>query len=79
MAGGIHQVDLIGLAVFGFVHQAHGLGFDGDAAFALDIHGIEHLLGHLAVGQPAAMLNQSIRQRRLAMVDVRDDGKIANV
>ena len=43
MAGRVHQVEDVILAVLGAVVQPHGLRLDGDAAFALDIHGIEHL------------------------------------
>ena len=39
----VHQVQDIVLAVRGLVIQPHGLGLDGDAALALDIHRIEHL------------------------------------
>jgi hypothetical protein len=44
VAGRVHQVEHIGLAVLGLVVEPHGLRLDGDAALALDIHGIEHLL-----------------------------------
>ena len=44
MAGRVHQVEDVGLAVLGLVVQPHGLRLDGDAALALDIHRIEHLL-----------------------------------
>ena len=50
MAGGVDQVEDIGLAVVGGVFDAHGLGLDRDAALALDIHAVEHLLLHVAVG-----------------------------
>ena len=43
MAGGVHQVELVGFAVFRGIVEADGLGFDGNAAFALNVHGIEHL------------------------------------
>ena len=48
VAGRVHQVELVGLAVLGGVVQAHGLGLDGDPAFALDVHVIKDLLAHLA-------------------------------
>ena len=79
MAGRVHQVEDIGLAVLGLVFQPHGLGLDGDAALALDIHGIEHLLLHLAAGQPAGELDQPVGQGGFAMVDMGDDGEIADL
>ncbi len=53
MAGRVHQVEDVILAVLGAVVQPHRLRLDGDAALALDIHGIEHLLlaRHFAIGQ----------------------------
>ena len=79
MAGRIHEIELIGLAILGGVVEAHGLRLDGDAALLLDVHVIKDLLGHLAIGQPPAELNQPVRQRRLAMVDMGDDGKVADL
>ncbi len=48
MAGRVDQIEDVGLAVLGRVGQPHRLRLDRDAALALDIHGIEHLLLHLA-------------------------------
>ena len=62
VAGRVHQVEDVGLAVVGAVGQAHGLGLDGDAALALDVHRVEHLLLHLARGQAARLLDQAIGQ-----------------
>ena len=52
---------------------------DSDAALSLEIHRIEHLSFHLTVRQATTVLNKPIGQRRLAVIDVRDDGKISNV
>jgi hypothetical protein len=45
----------------------------------LDVHVVEHLLGHLTRGQPAGELDQPVSQRRLAMVDVSNDREIADM
>jgi hypothetical protein len=47
--------------------------------FALQLHRVEHLLAHLALRQPAAELDDAVGQRRFAVIDVRDDGEIADV
>ena len=75
MAGRVHQVQLI--AVPG---EAHRLRLDGDPAFALDVHVVEHLLvaAHLAVGHAAGRLDQPVGERRLAVVDVRDDAEVTD-
>jgi len=49
--------------------------FDGDAAFALEVHGVENLFGHLALREGAGHFQQAVRQRGLAVVDVRDDAE----
>ena len=52
---------------------------DGDAALALEIHRVEELRLHLARLERAGDLEEAVGQRRLAVVDVRDDGKVADV
>ncbi len=51
VAGRIDQVQLVHLAIVGAIVQAHGVRLDGDAALALQVHGIEHLLHHFALRQ----------------------------
>ena len=46
-------------------------------AFALEIHGVEHLLVHFALRECAGHLQQAVGERGLAVIDVRDDTKIA--
>src|SRR6202040_4014702 len=67
------------LAVARPVIEPHGLRLDGDAALALDVHGIEHLLDHLALGEAAGELDQPVGQGRFAVVDMRDDREVADV
>ena len=79
MAGRVDEVEHVVLAVVGAVVEAHGLRLDGDAALALDVHRVEHLLLHVARLQPAGGLDQPVGERRLAVVDVGDDREIADV
>jgi hypothetical protein len=79
VAGGVDQIEQVCLAVPGLVGEAHGLGLDGDAALALELHGIEHLLLHLARGKPARELNQPVGQGRFSVVDMGDDREIADM
>jgi hypothetical protein len=79
VAGGVDQVENVGLAVPRRIGQPYRLRLDGDAALALDIHGIEHLFLHLARGKPPGGLDQAVGQRRFAMVDMRNDGKVADI
>src|SRR3546814_12130570 len=49
MARRVHQVELVAFAVLRPIGQAHRMRLDGDAALALEIHGIEHLLDRKSV------------------------------
>ena len=79
MAGRVDQVEDIVLAVARAVIQAHGLRLDGDAALALDVHGIEHLIDHFARFEAAGQLDQPVGERRFAVVDMGNDGEVADV
>ena len=73
MARRVDEVELVGLTVVGVVHDADGVGLDGDAALALDIHGVEQLRLHVALLDGAGELEDAVGNRRLAVVDVRND------
>ena len=77
MAGSVDEVELVGLAVVGGVHHADGVGLDGDAALALEVHGVEDLGLHLAHGKRSGELQQAVGQRGFTVVDMRDDRKVA--
>ncbi len=79
MARRVDEVQDVLLAVERRVVEAHRVRLDGDAALALEVHAVEHLRLHLAGLQGAREFEEAIGQRRLAVVDVRDDGEIANV
>jgi len=53
------------------------VGFNGDAALALQVHGIEHLLHHFALGEGAGGFEQAVGQSAFTVIDMRDDGEIA--
>ena len=67
------------MTVAGAVGESDGVGLDGNAALPLQVHRVEHLLGHLALGERAGLLEQAVGQRGLAMVNVCDDREIAYV
>ena len=79
VARGIDEIQLVGFPVARLVIEGHALGLDGDTALAFDVHRIQHLFGHLAIAQSPTMLDKPVGQGRLAMVDMGDDGEIANV
>lgn len=79
MARSVDQVQVVALAVTRLVPEGRRLRLDGNAALALDVHRVKHLLRHFPVRQAAAALDDAISQRGLAVIDVGDDGEIADV
>ena len=73
VTGGVDQVQLVPLP-----GHAHGLRLDRDPALALEVHRVEHLLAHLALGDGVGQLEDAVGERRLAVVDVRDDREVAD-
>ena len=75
VAGGVNDVDLGGAVVHGGV-----LGQDGNAALALDVAGVHHAVnGLLILVIGAALLEHLVDQGGLAVVNVGNDGNVANV
>ena len=70
VAGGIDEVELVGLAVFRGVIQRDAVGLDGDPALAFQIHRVQYLGGHLPLGEPPTDLDEAVGKRRLAVVDM---------
>ena len=79
VARGVDEVELVGLSVVCRVHDAHGLRLDGDAALALDVHGVEELLCHVALCHGARLLQDAVCDGGLTVVDVGDDGEVPDV
>jgi len=75
VARGIDDVDLDALVGAGAV-----LCQNGDAALTLDIAAVHHALGHgLIVAESAALTQQGIHQGGLAVVNVSDNGNVAQI
>jgi hypothetical protein len=61
------------------ISHAGGFGEDGDTAFAFKIVGIHHPFGDFLVGSKnAALAQHGVDQRGLSVIDVSDDGYVAN-
>ena len=53
MPRSIDKVQPVSFAIVRGILQRDALGLDGDAALALQVHGIEHLRCHFAFFEPA--------------------------
>ena len=75
VAGGVHDVDLHAAVPNGRV-----LGQDRDALLALEVHRVHDAIGHvLVLPEGAGLPEHRVHERRLAVVDVGDDGDVADV
>ena len=63
----------------GPVIETQGMGFDWDSPLALVVHGVQDLLHHLAGGEAPGFLNQAVGQGGRAMVDMGDNGEVADM
>ena len=77
VARGIDEVELIALAAWRVVIERRALRLDGNAALALQFHGIEHLRLHLALLQATTELNQAVGERRFTVINMGDDREIS--
>ena len=75
----VDEVEMVELAVIGDVVHAHGLALDGNAALALDVHAVEQLGLHIAMGHGTRHLQDAVGDGRLAMVDMGDNAEVADV
>src|SRR6266436_6430473 len=78
VTGRVDQVERVLVAVARRVEEAHGVGLDGDATLLLEVHRVEDLAHGLLGVHRAGQREQAVRQGGLAVVDVGDDGKVAD-
>ena len=63
----------------GVVGQGYGIAFDRNAALPFNIHIIENLILKISLIADARKLNQAIRQRGFAVINMRDDAEVSDV
>ena len=79
MARRVDEIQLIALPVLRQVLEGDRVTLDGDAALAFELHAIQDLVAKVPCPDRVASLDETIGERRLAVVDVGDDAEIANV
>ncbi len=78
VARGVDQIQVVAPAILGLVGQADCLALDGDAPFALDIHGVQDLILEIPGRHDVRGLDQAIREGRFPVIDMGDDAEVAN-
>ncbi|OQA43229.1 MAG: hypothetical protein BWY52_01948 [Chloroflexi bacterium ADurb.Bin325] len=79
VAGRVDQVELVGAPVVrGVVHPHRGC-LDRHTLLAFQIHAVQHLADHLALGDGAGDLQQAVGQGGFSVVNMRDDAEIADI
>ena len=77
VSGSVDEVELVVLALVFVMHRDRRC-LDCDAPLPFQIHRVQQLLLGFAITDSLRGLQQTIGQRALAVVDMRDDGKIAD-
>src|SRR5207302_3670853 len=77
VAGRVDQVQLVALVAL-FQVARDRVHADGDAAFALQVHRVEHLIAEVARRDGPGLEQDLVREGALAVVNVGNDGKVAN-
>lgn len=79
MPRGIDKIEREDLTRPAGVREHHGLALDGDAALALNLHGVQDLVAELPLRHQARVLNQAVGQRGFAMIDMGNDAEVSKV
>ena len=74
----IDEIEFVLFTFVGVLHR-HRRCFDGDAAFALEVHRIEQLRARFACTHCVRSLQEAIGERALTVVDMSDDGKVTDL
>ena len=58
------------MSVWGGIVEFDSGGFNGNTAFAFQVHQIQHLFSHIALCERIGMLEKSVAERAFPVVDV---------
>ncbi len=75
----IDKIEFVPGAVTCRVIERDALCLDRNAAFALEIHRVQHLVSHLSRLQSTAMLDEPVRQGRLTVIDMRNNREVSDL
>ena len=75
----VNQVQDVLFSILGLVVEAGGLQFDGDSPLPFNIHVVQILFLHISGLHQPRLLDQPVRQRGLAMVDMSNNTEISYI
>ena len=75
----VNQVKNIFFSIFCLKYGTHGLRFNGNASFSFQIHIVQHLILHLTIGKKSGLLDNTVCQGRLSVVNMGNNTKITNL
>jgi len=75
VAGRVDEVELVGVPVLRRVGESHRVALDGDPTLTLDVHGVEDLVPEIPLVDPTAVLDETVGEGRLAVIDVGNDAE----
>ena len=78
VAGRINQVERVRFPVVGVLHL-DGMALDSDATLTLQVHVVEQLGLHVALGHGAREFKKPVGQGAFAVVDVGNNAKVADI
>lgn len=79
MTWSIDKIEFEHLTGTARVGEHHSLALDGDAPLPLDVHIIQDLVTKLPVAHQARMLNQTVGQSGLPMIDMSNDAEVSDL
>ncbi len=75
---GIKKIQPVRMPILGQILHRHRVRLNGDSPLPLQIHGVQQLILLIAIFDGASHFEQSIGQRRLAVIDMRNNAKITS-
>ena len=70
MSRRINKIELICLTIASGKGERNTLRLNGNTTLSLNVHAIQHLSGHLSVGQATAELNKPISNSGFPMINM---------
>ena len=78
MARCVNHIQNIFFSILRLINRPDRLRLDGDAAFPFQVHVVQYLILHLALGQQACFLDDAVGKGGFSMINMCNDTKISD-